>query len=365
LFGDGEEEEEDRKEEKEEVEKEEELIVAEKVKEKTKEIKATLQQTPQKTKNKIEEFADTFIQSNPLVISTTIITGAVAGASVVLSNAPMLPMAATSNSPTIQRFALPFARRKRKKHWGIVFDSYSKRPIENVEVLLINEEKGRVIERTTTDKQGRYGFLITESGKLKIGARKRSYELNTKKEKDSFYEDVYTEPILFKKETPIKVNIKMEYLGKGIKKQFKEFIDRNIFIVSKTANYAMTILYIVGFLTSIIMIWQYPDPINYIIFLFYLLSSIYSVFAKSKKSFGIIKERETKKPLPFSLIELYDKNNRRTDFAVTDTLGRYYLLTDNGEYHYKVSAIGPQRKQIQTEGEVKITEEIFKRDFWF
>ncbi|MDX9913546.1 MAG: hypothetical protein RBS77_03125, partial [Candidatus Moranbacteria bacterium] len=56
-------------------------------------------------------------------------------------------------------------------------------------------------------------------------------------------------------------------------------------------------------------------------------------------------------------------NKQRLNFAVTDVLGRYYLLAKNGSYALKLKYIDMTGGSYEKEGVANVEKGIFKKDF--
>ena len=106
---------------------------------------------------------------------------------------------------------------------GRVLDYYTKKPVPNIEVILVNEEGKRVIEPglvnpQKTDKNGRFNFYVSENGnnlyKIKIASSKK-YKLVTNKEELGKIPDEFKDSskyIVYKGNDKIKGNEKKEII---------------------------------------------------------------------------------------------------------------------------------------------------------
>jgi hypothetical protein len=65
--------------------------------------------------------------------------------------------------------------RKKRRPWGTVYDSVTKRPLDPAYVTLIDTETGKSVASAITDLDGRYGFLVAP-GKYRITTQKTNYE---------------------------------------------------------------------------------------------------------------------------------------------------------------------------------------------
>ena len=134
-------------------------------------------------------------------------------------------------------------------------------------------------------------------------------------------------------------------------------------LTGKLVKYTLDVVYIAGFIISIYAAVIYPSTINYIILASYFVFLALRIIHKNKKKFGTIISKEDRKPLPFTVVELYDtNNNQRVNFTVSDILGRYYLLANNGNYKLKIKSMSTLENHFQGEDKVSIKNGMFKED---
>ncbi|MCA9364783.1 MAG: carboxypeptidase regulatory-like domain-containing protein [Candidatus Moranbacteria bacterium] len=227
-----------------------------------------------------------------------------------------------------------FARKKR--NWGIVFDAQTRRPLPFVRVELV-EDGHKIVDATTTDKDGRFGFL-TKGGTYTLRFAKEEYAFLPRKIQDTLYGEIYDgTKITVRPEQILSVNVAME--GSGI--NWKDFAQKRAKtyrgLPLKIVNVLLEVGFFGGMFFTAIATLRDANPINIGIMIFYL-TVVTTRLATRKKDYGEIVTKD-KKPVPFATVGLYEKNdaNRRVNFAVSDTIGRFLLLADDGgEYNVKV-----------------------------
>lgn len=74
----------------------------------------------------------------------------------------------------INRLLVLLGLRRREEHWGVVFDSLTKQPLDPVIVKLVDAKTGKMVQSSVTDLAGRFNFLAYP-GKFKILVRKSNY----------------------------------------------------------------------------------------------------------------------------------------------------------------------------------------------
>ena len=75
---------------------------------------------------------------------------------------------------------LLFFGRKRKREWGVVYDSLTKQPIDLAMVRLFDKETGKLVETRVTDLQGRYIFIVEPEKMYYITVEKNNYTFPSK-----------------------------------------------------------------------------------------------------------------------------------------------------------------------------------------
>ncbi|MEI8033754.1 MAG: SBBP repeat-containing protein [Chlorobiaceae bacterium] len=289
--------------------------------------------------------ADT-TSSLPLVASgmaTLAFAGLAAGATMAASSTA-IPLFGTSASPLGEAASRLFGiigfvgKKKREDDWGIVFDSQTKQPLRGVAISILNEE-GHVVDVCVTDSQGRYGFL----------PKPGNYTLDILKKDYNFEKPIQSEDILYGQ----------LYDGQAIKIEGNEMKQLNIAltttaidwqdfarrkITSYTSVFSVVkrdlflILFYAGFVTNAGIVYLFPTTLNIIFLIAYLGMVVRYIFFK-KKAYGLITNIQTRQPVPFAMLSIYDAMNpqRRVAFAVSDVLGRYFMFAKNGNYLLKTS----------------------------
>ncbi|MDD3497921.1 MAG: Ig-like domain-containing protein [Candidatus Moranbacteria bacterium] len=268
-----------------------------------------------------------------------------------------------STATSREKIAFPFDRKGEDPAWGIVFDSYTKLPVPDALVQLVDKDRGKMVEQVITDKEGRYGFLIKKGGEYVLKIKKGEYEIKSDAGKDSLYGKIYSDPISLKEGEVAKINVALEAKGFNWDAFSENMLKRYHSFFLRSFSYFLDTVYILGFLFSIYAVMNYPNLINYIILILYIGLLAYKLVKYySAKKFGTIIGKESGRPLPFAVIELYDKiTKQRLNFTVSDLLGRYYLLADNGEYIIRIK-YSSNSEDFEGEDKIIIKDGIFKKD---
>lgn len=312
-----------------------------------------------------------FTQEFSMELASLAVAGLAAGVAVAGSSST-IPLLSTSAEPFRGGMYRLFGiigiitnKKKRNEDWGVVFDSETKRPIGGVVISLINES-GHVVDTVVSDSQGRYGFL-PNPGKYTMRISRQNYTFDRSEKESSLYGDLYAGEEINVSENQIE---KMSIAMCSTTVDWKDFARRKIAaymsVFSVIKRDFSIILFYAGFIISGGIVFMFRTPLNIVIFGVYVCLLAYQLFFK-KKAYGIITHAQTGKPVPFAMVAIYDENEpqRRVAFAVSDVLGRYYLLAKNGNYLAKISGnlLGGERfeKTIRanvTDGIVRVDVEV-------
>ncbi len=234
---------------------------------------------------------------------------------------------------------------RRKKPWGIVYDSVTKIPIDGAKVTLFDSKTGQEIATSTSDMNGKYSFMIIP-GEYKIRAERINYDFPSKKlsgyDHDELYENIYSdlEVIVVEGNTPVTNNIPLDpkYLNVDDIENSKVSVERFVKIRNTWARISK-ISFTFGAIFSLLVTIFAPRPYNYIIILFYILSYIANKIFIARKRRGNITDEENR-PLPFAIVKIFAEGTHTVPVAktVTDKYGRYYSLVPNGSYFIEIDS---------------------------
>ncbi|MEI8344228.1 MAG: carboxypeptidase regulatory-like domain-containing protein [Candidatus Moraniibacteriota bacterium] len=283
-----------------------------------------------------------FAQKSATGLTTLAAVGLTAGVAIAASSTA-IPLFATSPAPLSEASSRLFGmiglvgKKKREDDWGIVFDSQTKQPLQGVTISII-DEGGHVVDVSTSDSQGRYGFL-PKPGNYTLAIAKKTYELETTKMEDILYGQLYTgQAIKIEGSDMKKINIELK--TKAI--NWQDFAQRKIAAYTSVFSIVkrdfFLILFYAGFVVNLGIAFLYPTTLNIVFFVAYLAMLAYYSFFK-KKSYGLVTNTQTSQPVPFAMLSIYDAKDaqRRVAFAVSDVLGRYFMFAKNGSYLLKAS----------------------------
>jgi hypothetical protein len=269
---------------------------------------------------------------------------AVAGAilplvSIIVSNPATLvslPVRIWNLIPTLLGF------KRRRRPWGTVYDSVTKQPLDPVYVTLL-DESGNEVSTTITDLDGRFGFLVPP-GKYKIVVKKTDYVFPSVKMSGKNQDDLYGglyfgEEIYINGEEDLVIrNIPMD----AVNFNWNEFEKSNKGLLKFYSNFDLflaklsSILFVAGFIISMVMVAISSLLINYLLVGSYVLVLVVRLLGVRVKSPGYIFD-QNKNPLSFGLVRVFSSLlNKEVAHGVIGKSGKYYVLTPKGEYYMKV-----------------------------
>lgn len=246
-------------------------------------------------------------------------------------------------------FAQPllFLRLRKRKDWGVVYDSFTKQPISLATVRLINKSTGKVVMSQVTDSQGRY-LILPEPGNYRLEIKKDDYagfsEYLAEKTEDAKFTNLYHGGDLnISGDEAINYAVPLdpvdrEHVTIGKLKDQSTKIFQNFF-----AMFGL----VVAVLSFVI------TPTAWIAFYFFLHLLFFALFYKLSHlpmtvSWGIITDESGKKPIDDVLVRVFDSTyNRLVESGTTDRKGRYAILVGPAKYFVKYTKEGFQEKQTQ------------------
>ncbi len=233
--------------------------------------------------------------------------------------------------------------KKRIRRWGTVYDSITKQPLDPVYVSLYDKD-GKEVATSITDIDGRFGFLL-QPGRYTIVVHKTNYLFPSRelrgKTSDEVYGDLYFgEPFVVQKgDDAIAKNIPMDPLLFN----WNEYVKHEQKLTKwnarkdKIINRVLNILFVVGFIASIVGAIIEPITFNFAIVGIYLvLLLIRELGMRAYRTGSVITKKGV--PLPYGLIHIYSaKIGKKLFTRPLDNLGRYYALVPKGQYYIEIA----------------------------
>jgi hypothetical protein len=229
---------------------------------------------------------------------------------------------------------LAFFRKKRKK-WGIVYNSLTKLPVDLALVRLYNKSNNQLVQTKVTDREGRYIMIAKEPGKYYLSVTKPGYLSPSRylmgETQDTKYIDLYHGEAIevTEKDAVLTANIPLDPVDKkslAIADVIKSYILKNLRLIIAYVGLILALLVVLIIPT----VWTIGALVTH--FILFLVFRRFLVPAKPK-SWGIVYDQKNKEPLGASVIRIFDiKFNKLLETQVTDRKGRYAFLVGKNQY---------------------------------
>ncbi|MCX6744372.1 MAG: Ig-like domain-containing protein, partial [Candidatus Parcubacteria bacterium] len=254
--------------------------------------------------------------------------------------------------------------RKKRKNWGVVYDSLTKMPISLALVRLYRKEDRRLIQTRVTDRDGRYLIMVKDPGNYYLEVTKPNYDFPTKilstEKMDTKYLDLYhgEEVTIKDKEAAVSVNIPLDVREKKVR-------PISAVIRSFALQNLKSVISYVGLILAVLVLIIYPSLITTLALVFHVV--FYVTFRKllvpaKPKGWGIVYDEQTKIALHNVVVRLFDiKFNKLLETQLTDSKGRYAFLVGKNVFQILAEKDGYQAKEIKPI-DLATTDEIVKLD---
>ncbi len=261
-----------------------------------------------------EEAGDVFSYFNTLGTSVTTLTAATLATIIVLNRFGIIGL------------LLP----RRKKYWGIVYDSEENRPISFATLRVFNSS-GNMVSQTVSDIDGKYGLLVEEPGNYKLEARavgfanfEREIVISEENDELEVVEDVPMQKI---DESSRNFLVNLSYSRSSIYNAFRKLL---------------FILTIVGFIYSMYAALVSPLTTNIMILVFYFVLFAAHIYVFTKKTVkGRVVDQKTGESVGGASVRIY-QDNRQISIALTNNNGELKLKLKPGKYQALASKQGYQ-----------------------
>ncbi|MBU0661272.1 DUF4215 domain-containing protein [Patescibacteria group bacterium] len=232
-----------------------------------------------------------------------------------------------------------FFGKKKRKAWGLVYNSLNKLPIDLATVRLLDAKTQHIIQSRVTDEDGRFLFVVP-AGVYRIEVRKPGFVCPSKLvtvETDGDLLDIYHgEQITVEEETRITPNIPID--PEDAKETPSRIAWNKRFLI---LQYTLSII---GILGSIIAFYIAPGMLTAIFILIHILLFLIFlrfIYPPKPESWGIVYDQDNHKPVGKAVLRLFNHEyNRLVSTRMTDSRGRYSMLLGASTYHFTVEKDG-------------------------
>lgn len=238
--------------------------------------------------------------------------------------------------------------RRRRREWGVVYNSLTKKPIELAIVRLIDASTGRLVQSRVTDREGRYAFFPPPGRyRLEVTAAQVKFPTTffaTLKE-DGVFTDLYhgEEIEVTQKGAALTANIPLDPLG------VEKPLGRIIFEVTARKIQASVGISSVFLATAFTLIS--PTKITGGLLagqiLIYLVMRRF-IYPRKPRKWGLVFNNKTRGPLGRAVARIFDTEyNKLLETQITDHKGRYAFLVGRNDYYIIYDKTGFTRKQSE------------------
>ena len=245
-------------------------------------------------------------------------------------------------------FTQPFLlfERKKRKAWGVVYNAFTKLPVDLAIVRLRDAASQRILGSRVTDREGRYSFIVG-AGRYRLEVTKPGYVFPSAAlrmmKSDSAYLDIYHNEIIEVTErgTAIAANIPLDPVEKVA-------TPRRV-ILGKVGSSVNRAVSAAGIMIAGGTFFVKPSALTGGLLLFQL--ALFFVFreivkAKKPKGWGIIYDAVTGKPLRYAIARIFETQfNKLLETQVTDAHGRYAFLVGRNIYYVTFERAGYEKKK--------------------
>lgn len=233
--------------------------------------------------------------------------------------------------------------RKKRKRWGVVYNSLSKLPVELAIVRLVHFETKLVVQSRVTDKQGRYWFQARK-GNYQIEVVKPGYVfpsqyLSTQTEDVELVDLYHADKIELPEDSIIARNIPID-------PAFSEETPKQVLFKSVFQKLKFGLAF-GGIILGVVILIVSPTVPSALLLVAqvaaYLLFKRLGVPAKAK-NWGLAFDAKTRKPLTRVIVRIFDKKyNKLLETQVTDQNGKYGFFVKENVYYITAEKAGYKR----------------------
>ncbi len=243
--------------------------------------------------------------------------------------------------------------RRRKKPWGVVFDSLSGKRISTAIVRLYETKTKKLMDTKVTDADGRFSF----------NAPAETYHCTVSKEGYQFpatffprdtvnpstlpYSDRYLGQSFTLKEDRSNISLVIPIDPKNpnwtffikLKVTFRQFVS----LLESTISYTTIPFLLVGGVLSLVSYAIKPDLKAFLVLLIYALILIFFLIRKFFKDNRqlFVYDSDTGKPIAKAVIMIFDQESKMLKSTlITNELGKALILLQKGNYEIKIDYQG-------------------------
>ncbi len=239
-------------------------------------------------------------------------------------------------------------RLKRRKKWGVVYNGFTKQPLDLAVVRLLDAKTGTIKESRVTDMKGRYLFIV-DPGEYRIEVTKQGFQGISEHLKyvqdDGVYTHVYHGDTISVqgKNDVVGVNIPLTPIDqvRPVTDVLREHGRRIGHTAASKIGIALAVL---SFVIS-------PTPLMVTLLALHVglfFGFRWYVYRPLPDSFGVVRDVVSRKPLAQTVVRIFDAAyNKLVDTKITDSKGRYAALVGPSTYYVTYEKPAYEKKQTE------------------
>lgn len=268
-------------------------------------------------------------QTAATVAQPIVIASAVGGAIILATSFNLFPFLQYLFTAPLLFFA-----RRRRRQFGLIYNAFTKVPID-LAIVRLYSEAGKIVKTMVTDQEGRYFFQV-DPGFYRIEVAKQGFTFPSDtlkgQKQDGDFLDVYTGGL-------IEVTDKRAIIAANIPVEPVQAPEKFTPLKIRRRRFLRIFQRMIGFSGAIlaVLVWIIqPNPWSLGIMIFQIIVLIITMLLirpKRKKGWGIVYEKVSKNALRNTIVRLYEpKYNKLLETTITDGKGRYAFLAGANEY---------------------------------
>ncbi|MBU0597775.1 carboxypeptidase regulatory-like domain-containing protein [Patescibacteria group bacterium] len=235
---------------------------------------------------------------------------------------------------------LPVSLGKRRKSWGVVFDSITGRPVPRAVVRIFTREFNKLKESQITDKEGRFGFLI-DKGVYYATVTCPGYIFPShilKTAAISQFDNIYrgdTMDIKEKTEGILSINIPIDPNRRAVSQKRLSWL-RFANILGVIIEKLNVPLLVGGTILSWVSIIIEPKLGNYLMLGLYavLITLRFIISRRLGRSYGLVTDKNSGDAIDQAIVRTYNADTGSiSSTRVTNSKGQFNALLSPGKYY--------------------------------
>ena len=306
-----------------------------------------------------------FTKWNPLLIFTSI-AGALSGLGIIALSFSRIPFSYTEISNIVSYgtrhiFGL-ITWQKRRRPWGVVYDSVTKVPLDPAYVQLFTTDN-KVEQESITDLDGRYGFLVPE-GRYTLTVNKTNYKFPSTYRplfgQDVLYSNLYYGEEFAVSDTVVR-DIPLDPVGRDWNQEEKMRTKQTYFFrpLDVSIIAVLDTVFYLGLMALSLQFFFVKTILTGLLLAVYVVLLYLRIKGGKPILYGVLSKNDT--PLAFAIVRIL-KSGYEVAHKVADSYGRYAVLVAPGKYTVRIEErLGQDKYRIVYEYDVSATSGLINK----